>query len=279
VRGRRIEICFLVVVALATAMTVPVVVVQSEAEASAVVMVKSSRKEVIVLRSVRHPSRSSRPCAGRHGGGTGSCASPVEDGGSGCSGRGRMAKRGRPTKFSVERCERAYSLAAAGATDPEIAEGVGISVATLYLWRHQHPEFLEATRLGKDAADERVERSLYHRALGYSQPAVKIFLPAGASKPIYAPYVERFPPDTAAASLWLRNRRPDEWRDNVKMDVSGTMTLVDLIAQSYQREPIDVTPEASAVASTPERTIEDQREEASLDDGADAVAAALKAPK
>jgi hypothetical protein len=132
-----------------------------------------------------------------------------------------MAKRGRPSVFSVEKAERAYALAQQGATDPEIAEGLGIGTATYYRWKHEHPEFREATRLGKEAADDRVERSLYHRALGYSHEAVKIFMPAGAAEPVYAPYTEHFPPDTAAASLWLRNRRPDQWRDRIDHELSG----------------------------------------------------------
>src|ERR1700730_14472630 len=128
-----------------------------------------------------------------------------------------MAKPGRPTDYSVEMAERAFALAQQGATDREIADGLDIGTTTFYRWCNEHPEFREATRLGKEAADERVERSLYHRALGYSHDAVKIFMPAGASEPVYAPFVEHFPPDTAAASLWLRNRKPDKWRD--KQDI------------------------------------------------------------
>jgi hypothetical protein len=132
-----------------------------------------------------------------------------------------MAKRGRPTDFTVKMAERAYVLAQQGATDQEIAEGLGIGTTTYYRWRHEHPEFRKATELGKEAADERVERSLYHRAVGYSHPAVKIFMPAGASEPVYAPYVEHHAPETAAASLWLRNRQPDKWRDKVDHELSG----------------------------------------------------------
>jgi len=128
-------------------------------------------------------------------------------------------KRGRPTVFSVEMAERAYTAAQQGATDLEIAEFLGIGTTTYYRWLHEHPEFREATRLGKDAADDRVERALYHRAIVYSHPAVKIFMPAGAEAPVYAPYTEHIPPDTAAASLWLRNRRSGEWRE--KIDVDG----------------------------------------------------------
>ena len=44
-------------------------------------------------------------------------------------------------------------------------------------------------------------------------PAVKIFMPAGAKKPVYAPYVEHVPPNTTAAIFWLKNRDPARWRD------------------------------------------------------------------
>jgi hypothetical protein len=42
---------------------------------------------------------------------------------------------------------------------------------------------------------------------------VKIFMPAGREKPVYAPYVEHVPPDTTAAIFWLKNRDPQHWRD------------------------------------------------------------------
>jgi hypothetical protein len=62
----------------------------------------------------------------------------------------------------------------------------------------QHEAFGGALKLGKKEANERVERSLYQRAVGYHYDAVKIFMPAGASKPVYAPYVEHVPRDTTA---------------------------------------------------------------------------------
>jgi len=62
--------------------------------------------------------------------------------------------------------------------------------------------------VGKKAADDRVTRSLYPRAVGYSYDAVKIFMPSGAKVPTYAPYVENVPPDVTAAIFWLKNRDP-----------------------------------------------------------------------
>jgi hypothetical protein len=55
---------------------------------------------------------------------------------------------------------------------------------------------------------------LYERANGYSYDAVKIFMPAGAKKPVYAPYVEHVPADVTACVFWLKNTKPTEWDQN-----------------------------------------------------------------
>lgn len=132
-----------------------------------------------------------------------------------------MSAEGRPTKYSKELSEQAYKLYLLKATDEEVADFFGVCVATLFNWREEHPEFLEATSRGKVQADAEVAEKLRHRALGYSHEAVKIFMPAGAEAPVYAPYTEHYPPDTAAASLWLRNRQPGKWRDKQDHEHSG----------------------------------------------------------
>jgi transposase-like protein len=128
---------------------------------------------------------------------------------------------GRPTKYEPAFCEQAYKLCLLGATDEEIARFFNVEVKTLFNWREQHPEFLQATTDGKQSADANVASRLYQRAMGYSHEAVKIFMPAGADEPVYAPYTEHYAPDTQAASLWLRNRQPAKWRDKVDVAHSG----------------------------------------------------------
>ena len=39
-------------------------------------------------------------------------------------------------------------------------------------------------------------------------------MPAGAKKPVYAPYVEHVPPDVTACIFWLKNRDPQHWRNS-----------------------------------------------------------------
>ena len=61
------------------------------------------------------------------------------------------------------------------------------------------------------------------RALGYEQPVVKIFMPAGAAAPVYAPYMEHIPGDVGAQKSWLFNRQGMRWRDRQQVEVSGTL--------------------------------------------------------
>lgn len=120
---------------------------------------------------------------------------------------------GRPSKFKPEFVAQAVKLTALGATDREIADFFEVDERTLYRWKHESAEFCQALKAGKGEADDRVERSLYRRAVGYTYDAVKIFMPAGAEAPVYAPFEEHVPPDVTAGIFWLKNRRPDQWRD------------------------------------------------------------------
>lgn len=128
---------------------------------------------------------------------------------------------GRPTEYQDAYVDQVFKLALLGAKETEVADFFGVSQQTITTWKSAHPEFLAAMRDGKEKADTEIASSLYHRAKGYSHEAVKIFMPAGASEPVYAPYTEHFPPDTAAASLWLRNRQPRRWRDKQDLEVFG----------------------------------------------------------
>jgi hypothetical protein len=92
------------------------------------------------------------------------------------------------------------------------------SLAREFTLRLKYPEFLYALRAGKEVADRRVERSLYSRAVGCNYEAVKIFMPANRSQPVYAKYIEHIPPDVTACIFWLKNRDPQHWRDNQQME-------------------------------------------------------------
>lgn len=130
---------------------------------------------------------------------------------------------GRPPKYKQEFVEQAERLCEAGATDMELARHFDVNVLTIYRWRNEHPDFCKAVKVGKDAADDRVERSLFNRAVGYTFESEKVFQFQGAI--VRADTLEHVPPEPGAALNWLKNRRPDVWRDKQDIEHSGSITV------------------------------------------------------
>lgn len=122
-----------------------------------------------------------------------------------------MAKRGRPTKYQASFADQAYKYCLLGATNEKLAELFGVTTRTIDNWIAEIPQFFRAIQKGRDIANAEVAKALYRRALGYSHPSVKIFVHQG--EPITVKYIEHYPPDTAAAFIWLKNRMPELWRD------------------------------------------------------------------
>lgn len=122
----------------------------------------------------------------------------------------------RPSKFKPEFIEQARKLCKLGATDRELADFFGVTEKTLNNWKLESDEFLQSLKSGKDEADDRVERSLFARAVGYEHDDLDIRVVEGRIE--QTPIVKRYPPDTTAAIFWLKNRRKGEWRDKVTQE-------------------------------------------------------------
>jgi hypothetical protein len=106
-----------------------------------------------------------------------------------------------------------------GATDADIAEFLGVEISRVGTWAAIYPEFAQALKLGKELADDAMERSLYQKGRGFYVETEKIFCNDGVIT--RARSREYHPPDTAAAFIWLKNRRRDEWRDRHEIAHSG----------------------------------------------------------
>ena len=127
---------------------------------------------------------------------------------------------GRPTKYRAEFAEQARKLTRLGATDKELAEFFDVTEQTINTWKKRHPEFLESLKTGKALADAEVAEKLFQRATGYEHKAVKISASPDGKEHV-TEFTERYPPDTTAAIFWLKNRRPDLWRDRIDTTLSG----------------------------------------------------------
>ena len=103
----------------------------------------------------------------------------------------QLQKRGRKSNFRPEYIFIARACAHFGAIEDEIASYLSVSPRAFAYWKLEHPELLQALKLGTEASDDRVERSLYQLAIGWKGQA----------------------PNFSAACFWLKNRRKDRWRD------------------------------------------------------------------
>ena len=119
-------------------------------------------------------------------------------------------KGGRPSRYRPEYDEQARELCMLGYTDVRLAKFFTVTEKTLNTWKQRHPSFFSALRAGKETPNIRVASALFHRAIGYSHPEVDIKVVNGQI--VKTELVKHYPPDTAAAALWLTNREPDLWK-------------------------------------------------------------------
>lgn len=94
-----------------------------------------------------------------------------------------------------------------GLSKEQIAENMGICRDTLYEWEKKFTDISDALKKGREVADRNVENALYQNALNGN---------------------------IAAQIFWLKNRKPNEWKDKQNMDLGGEskVMIVDDITDS-----------------------------------------------
>lgn len=126
---------------------------------------------------------------------------------------------GRPSTYKENYAELAGKVAKLGATDEDLADVFDVKVSTIDSWKKRHIEFKQALKDGKAIADAEVAQSLYHRATGYSHREEKILVVGGKVQRVMT--TNHYPPDTTSMIFWLKNRRPDLWRDKHNHEHTG----------------------------------------------------------
>jgi DNA-binding XRE family transcriptional regulator len=90
-----------------------------------------------------------------------------------------------------------------GLTDEQIAHNIGIRRETLYDWKKKYPNISNALKKGKEVVDYIIENDLFKKAHEEKNLLAMIF--------------------------WLKNRRPDKWRDKPieKIDFENIPRFID----------------------------------------------------
>lgn len=154
-----------------------------------------------------------------------------------------MAKKsGRKGKFldwlTEDGLLRVQGWARDGLTDVQICQNMGISVSSMCDWKNRFPQFLEAIKKGREPVDVQVENALLKSALGHTvtlKKPIKVKMEkqlAGKGKIVeerieYAEEQIYIPPQAASQIFWLKNRKPEKWRDRPQAGANEEVTVND----------------------------------------------------
>lgn len=107
-----------------------------------------------------------------------------------------------------------------GLTDKQIAKNLGISKDSFYKYKKQYSDFSDSLKKGKEIIDYEVENALLKRALGYEYHEVT-YEHGEETKRV----TKQVAPDTTAQIFWLKNRKPDRWRDKQVVESNNTIEV------------------------------------------------------
>jgi hypothetical protein len=107
-----------------------------------------------------------------------------------------------------------------GLVDEQIAYNMGITSRTLRDWKNKFPSVSSALKKGKEVVDRQVENAMLKSALGfhYQEEAV-------TNKGEVVSITKFEKPNTTAQIFWLKNRKPDTWRDKQEIKHEGEMSV------------------------------------------------------
>lgn len=126
------------------------------------------------------------------------------------------------------------SWARDGLTDEQIASNMGIGYSTLQTWKSKYQDIQDTLKRGKEVVDIQVENALLKRALGYSYDEVtreRVLDYDQSTGQVVDSHMEitktvkkEVQGDTTAQIFWLKNRRPEQWRDKRDVSVEGEIS-------------------------------------------------------
>lgn len=96
-----------------------------------------------------------------------------------------------------------------GLKDEQIAHNCGIAVKTLYEWKNRYSDICDALKKGKEIVDYEVENALLKRAKQG---------------------------DVTAQIFWLKNRRPEKWRDKVQFTDETSLKKLDSLIEAIDKK-------------------------------------------
>lgn len=120
-----------------------------------------------------------------------------------------------------------------GLIDKQIAHNMGVAWSTLKIWKNRFPELAEAISKSKEVADREVENALFKRALGYwvTETETTTFSDGTTKTTEKRRHIV---PDTTAQIFWLKNRKPDEWREKNDLTLTPSNGVLESLMELHK---------------------------------------------
>lgn len=136
-----------------------------------------------------------------------------------------------------------------GLTDEQISANMGIVPSTLYEWKKKYSDISEALKKGKEVVDRQVENALLLKAVGFKGTVrkaikckeVKYNNGKRVSEKEHIEYADEevyVPPDTTAQIFWLKNRKPEQWRDKREIENNDALVKLDAILKEVREDAV-----------------------------------------
>lgn len=120
-----------------------------------------------------------------------------------------------------------------GLVDKQIAANIGVSERTFTDWKSKYSAISSVLKRGKEVVDRQVENALLRRALGYEYEEVKEKFEGNAMTERTVTKKEVIP-DVTAQIFWLKNRKPDKWRDKPDYEDTSAIDKLDSILKEMR---------------------------------------------
>lgn len=145
------------------------------------------------------------------------------------------------TKPTMEQWSKQQSLdkitewAANGLSVQQMANNISITRTTLYDWMNKNTNISNAIKKGREQSDEEVENALFKRATGYSYREITEE-DKGGNMQVTKIITKHMPAEVGAMVFWLKNRKPNEWRDKQGIAFEGDVENVPNFADAFEKQ-------------------------------------------
>ncbi|RPI19048.1 MAG: hypothetical protein EHM58_03275 [Ignavibacteriae bacterium] len=130
-----------------------------------------------------------------------------------------IRKKRKNTSEVAADLEMIEKLAGYGLTDESIANVLGVTPHQIWLAKNTHRALAEALKAGRDKADKNVIETLYRKAIGYEKKEIQYFKLKDFVNGVTV--TKYYQPDLSAIIFWLKNRRPEEWKEIIESSSSN----------------------------------------------------------